>query len=80
MHEISKHLTDYELGALSPSEADFYERLGWERWRGPLAIRTEKDLELTPEEEEVMILRLPHTPTLDLHARLTAEWRSGELW
>jgi hypothetical protein len=34
-----------------------------------------------PEDaEEVMIYRLPRTPTLDLTLSLSAEWREGELW
>jgi aminoglycoside 2'-N-acetyltransferase I len=33
----------------------------------------------TPDEQ-VMVLRLPRTPLLDLDAALTAEWRPGELW
>ena len=38
--------------------------------------------ELLPTpEEQVMILRLPHTPPLDLDLPLSAEWRpGGELW
>src|SRR6185369_6085153 len=28
-------LAQFELGALSSGEWSFYERLGWERWRGP---------------------------------------------
>jgi hypothetical protein len=58
----------------------FYVRLGWERWRGPLFIRTNVGLDPTPEES-VMILRLAGTPTdLDLNEPLCAEWRAGELW
>lgn len=79
MQQVKQHILDYELGALSPSEADFYARLGWELWQGPLAIRTQGELLPTPDEE-VMIMRLPRTPALDLGVRLTAEWRTGELW
>jgi aminoglycoside 2'-N-acetyltransferase I len=79
MKELGAQIVSYELGGLSPSDAVFYERLGWELWRGPLAIRTESGLLPTPDEE-VMILRLANTPSLDLSSTLTAEWRSGELW
>lgn len=58
LRELATHITSYDLGALSPSEAAFYERLGWELWRGPLGIRTEHGLKPTPGEE-AMILRLP---------------------
>jgi len=71
----------WELGALSPSEPAFYARLGWELWRGPLAIRRGKSIEPTPPGGQVMILRLPRTPaTLVTTSLLTAEWRVGELW
>ena len=79
--EILRADPTWELAALSPSEHAFYARLGWELWRGPLAIRLGESLEATPPEDEVMILRLPRTPsTLDTTSLLTAEWRVGELW
>ena len=31
---------DYELGALGTGSHHFYERLGWETWRGPAFVRT----------------------------------------
>lgn len=81
---IMKHLVgeiqDYELAALSPFSVEYYARLGWERWRGPLFIRTKESLVPSTEAEEVMIFRLPKTPPLDLNASLSAEWREGELW
>jgi aminoglycoside 2'-N-acetyltransferase I len=80
LRETAARIGDYDLGALSPSDAAFYERLGWELWRGPLAVRTENGLLPTPDDEEVMILRLPRTPPLDATARLTAEWREGDAW
>jgi aminoglycoside 2'-N-acetyltransferase I len=71
----------WQLAALSPSDAAFYERVGWELWRGPLAIRRDGRLEPSPDDEQVMIRRLPPTPPgLDMTALLTAEWREGELW
>jgi aminoglycoside 2'-N-acetyltransferase I len=79
MRHLATLIEDYDLAALSPSDPAFYERFGWELWSGPLAIRTETGLLDTPDEE-VMILRLPATPPLDLSAPITAEWRIGELW
>ena len=71
----------WELAALSPADAAFYERRGWELWRGPLAIRHDGRLEPSPGDEQVMIQRLPRTPAiLDTTTLLTAEWREGELW
>jgi aminoglycoside 2'-N-acetyltransferase I len=80
MRKLQACIGHYELGGLSPFDVGYYERLGWEVWRGPLAIRTGTALLPTPDEA-VMILRLAGTPaTLDLSAQLTAEWRVGELW
>ena len=79
--EIVRSDATWQLAALSPSDSAFYVRLGWELWEGPLAIRHEDHIEPTPPGEEVMILRLPRTPsTLVTTSLLTAEWRVGELW
>ena len=79
MQRISEEIDEYELGALSPARVPFYERLGWEMWRGPTAIRTQEGLLPTPGEE-VMVLRTPRTPALDTSTLIAAEWREGELW
>lgn len=63
MGEMAVQIGNYDLGALSPFDVAFYERMGWELWRGPLAIRTESGLLSTPDER-VMILRLVGTPQL----------------
>ena len=80
---VMRHLADaistYDLGGLSPAETSVYARLGWVFWRGPLFIRADPQLIPTPDEQ-VMILRLPQTPPLDLEQPLSAEWRQGELW
>jgi len=80
MRRLIAEVQDYDLAALSPFNVDYYERLGWELWRGPLFIRTKEALVPSPADEEVMIFRLPKTPPLDLDAPLSAEWREGELW
>ncbi len=80
MQYLIGEIKNYDLAALSPSSVEYYARLGWELWRGPLFIRTENALIPSPMDEEVMIFRLPNTPPLDLHAPLSAEWREGELW
>lgn len=80
MKRLVQEIQDFDLAALSPFSVKYYERLGWERWRGPLFIRTEDGLLPSRQDEEVMILRLSSTPDLDLHASLSAEWRRGELW
>ena len=80
MRRVVEELHDYDLAALSPFSVDYYARLGWERWNGPLFIRTDDGVLPTETGEDVMIYRLPQTPALDLSASLSAEWRAGELW
>jgi aminoglycoside 2'-N-acetyltransferase I len=71
-----------ELGALDTGIPSFYERLGWEPWLGRTAVRTERGVIRTPEEDGlVMILRTPSTPAdLDLAAAITCDWRAGDVW
>lgn len=70
---------EYEIACLETDQVSFYERLGWELWRGPLAGRGEEGLILTPDQEGIMILRLPRTPALDLESLLTIEVQ-GRIW
>ena len=80
MKRVQEEIQGYELGGLSPFSVAYYERLGWEAWRGPLTIRTGAGLVPTSSDERVMILRLAKTPALDRNGTLSAEWREGELW
>lgn len=80
MRRVTEEIRDFDIAALSPFSVAYYARLGWERWLGPLLIRKEGQLLPTPEDEEVMILRLPKTPPLDLRSELSVEWREGEVW
>ncbi len=79
MQRLVCEIVDFDLAALSPAIPDFYLKLGWVFWRGPLFIRSPEGLIPTPEES-VMVLHLTQTPRLDLEAPLSAEWREGELW
>ena len=80
MAKVAQEIQGYDIGALSPFSVAYYARLGWELWLGPLLIRKDGGLLSTPDDEEVMILRLPRTPELDLYASLSVEWREGEVW
>jgi aminoglycoside 2'-N-acetyltransferase I len=72
---------DYELGALSTGVPEFYERLGWERWRGPTGVRTPRGVEETPDDDGgIMILRTPTSPRLDVNAPIVCDWREGDVW
>jgi aminoglycoside 2'-N-acetyltransferase I len=71
---------DFVIGCLETARVTFYERLGWELWRGPLAGRRRDGLVPTPEQTGVMVLRLSTTPTLDLDAPLTIECQPTRIW
>jgi len=79
LRALAAEISDYDLGALSPAEPVFYTRLGWEKWCGPLAVFTLEGMIPTPDED-LMILRLPNTPPLDLYGTMVAPWRAGEIW
>ena len=72
----------FELGALSSGEWGFYERLGWERWRGPTFVRTPNGTrQRTVEDDDgVMVLRCAATRDIDVTADITCEARSGDSW
>ena len=78
MLRLAAEVDDFDLAALWPDHPEFYARMGWESWRGPLFIRTDSG-QIAPPEDRVMVLRLLKTPSLDLDAPLSAEWRKGEL-
>lgn len=72
----------YQLGALSTSRHTFYERLGWERWRGPTYVRhSDGRPERTPDEDDgVLVLRCAATGALDLTASISCDARPGDDW
>jgi aminoglycoside 2'-N-acetyltransferase I len=71
----------HDLGALSTSAHGFYERLGWERWRGPTSVRTAAGVVRTPDEDDgIMVLRFGPSAAVDLGATLSCEARRGDDW
>jgi aminoglycoside 2'-N-acetyltransferase I len=78
---LAESVTDYDLAGLCPDDraVQLYLRLGWQFWRGPLAIREPQGLTPTPTEW-LMVLILPQTPDIDLDAPISAEWRPLDLW
>jgi aminoglycoside 2'-N-acetyltransferase I len=71
----------FDFGALSTGRPAFYERLGWERWRGSTFVRTAAGLERTEEDDDgILVLRTPTTPPIDLAAPISCDWRSGDVW
>jgi len=82
MGEIDEIIrSQYPLGGLSTPVPGFYERLGWELWRGPTFVRTATGTERTPDDDGgIMVLRTPTSPELDLSGTITCEWREGDVW
>ena len=81
MHALAGGIAGYEIAGLQTERVSFYARLGWEVWRGPLAGRQpDGSLIPTPAQRGVMILRLPHTPVLNLDGLLTIEHQGVRIW
>ena len=82
MRSAGAHILErYELGALGTGEHAFYERLGWQTWRGPTYVRTTAGDERTIDEDGgIMVLLTPTTIDLDLTAPLSCDWRPGDVW
>ncbi len=80
MQHVAAVITDYEIAGLQTDVPRFYETVGWELWRGPLAGRGVKGLIPTPEQHGVMILKLPKTPDLNLDGLLTIEDQIARIW
>ena len=53
MARVTEEIQEFDIGALSPFSVDYYTRLGWELWQGPLLIRKAGELLPTLEDEEV---------------------------
>lgn len=82
---VMRHLAnriegEYVIGCLETEVAGFYEQLGWEVWRGPLAGRGEQGLIPTPEQKGIMVLRLSQTPTLNVDSALIIECQGERIW
>lgn len=83
MREAGEWIRDsFDLGCLGTGERHFYERLGWERWRGSSGVRyPDGSLVETPEDSDgIMILRTEATRDLDLTGRIECSPRSGDDW
>ncbi len=80
MSHLASVVGDFDVACLDTERVSFYERLGWEEWRGPLAGRSDEGLIPTPNQQGVMILRLPRTPPLDPDTLLTIEVHPARIW
>ena len=74
-------LPRFELAALGTGSQGFYERLGWQIWRGPSSVRAGDGEQPTPEDDGyIMVLLTPSSPPLDLGTALSCDWRPGDVW
>jgi aminoglycoside 2'-N-acetyltransferase I len=80
MSRLAAEIDDYEVACLETDIPEFYARLGWELWRGPLSGRSDDGLIPTPAQQGVMVLRLPRTPALDLDRGLSIECQRDRIW
>ncbi|HVE62447.1 MAG TPA: GNAT family N-acetyltransferase [Mycobacteriales bacterium] len=72
---------DFDMGALSTSRPAFYERLGWERWRGPTYVRRGEATVRTAEEDAgIMVLRFGASRDISLVEPICCEERPGDDW
>ena len=81
MRALGEAIADYDIGCLQTDLRGFYEPLGWELWRGPLSGRKpDGSLVPTPDQQGVMVLRTPRTPSLDLDTGLSIEVQPARIW
>jgi aminoglycoside 2'-N-acetyltransferase I len=82
MRAVTDHIRDhFEIGALGTGRHAFYERLGWETWRGPTFVRTPNGDRATRDEDgNILVLRTLATPSIEPTASLTCDWREGDVW
>ena len=82
MADVTSYIRErFELGALGTGRHRFYERLGWLTWTGPSFVRTADGTRRTPDEDGyILVLSTPSSPTLDLTATISCDWRPGDVW
>lgn len=82
MREVGSYIAErFQLGALGTGSHGFYERLGWQTWRGPSYVRTAEGLDRTAGEDGyILVLLTPSSPPLDLTAPISCDWRQGDVW
>jgi aminoglycoside 2'-N-acetyltransferase I len=69
----------FTLAGLATGSPEFYERLEWQRWRGPKAYRMPDGAVVPQPDEGVMVLDLG--ADVDLDATIECEWRPvGDIW
>jgi hypothetical protein len=84
MREAGRILDEeYALGALATGSHAFYERLDWQRWRGPTSVRMPDGERVRSANQDgaIMVRRTPRTPAdVDPADAIAVDWRPGESW
>jgi aminoglycoside 2'-N-acetyltransferase I len=84
MREVGRVIRGgYELGALADGTRipGFYQRLGWETWRGPTFVAGPEGPVRTAEDDGgILVLRTPVTAGLEPTGPLVCDWRAGDVW
>jgi aminoglycoside 2'-N-acetyltransferase I len=71
----------FAMGGLSTGEWGFYEKLGWERWRGPTYVRDGVHVTRTSDDDgSIMVLRYGPSAAVDLTMAITCTTRAGDVW
>lgn len=72
---------DFELGVLGTGRHSFYERLGWNRWRGPSFVRGPDGPRRTEEDDDgLMVLPFGESQAVPLTATIACDARPGDDW
>lgn len=79
MRRMASEIAGWDMGGLGTDVRGFYEPLGWENWRGPLAGLQEGNLIPTPDMRDIFVMRLATTRHIDIEAPLTVEY-DGRIW
>jgi len=82
MREVTAYIADtFELGALGTGRHRFYERLGWQPWRGPSSVRSAGGERRTPDDDGyILVLLTAASAGLDMAAPISCDWRPGDVW
>jgi aminoglycoside 2'-N-acetyltransferase I len=76
---LERETSEFDIRALSTDVPGFYDRLGWQRWNGPMGGRKDGEIVATPDEV-VMVSCTARTPALDCEGAVSIEWRDGSVW
>ena len=79
MRRLASDIADYDIACLETDRPGFYERLGWQVWRGSLAGVRGTEVLPTPDQRGIMVLRLERSRDVDLDGPLVIEWQ-GRIW